>query len=161
MAEDFAKKGWHFAQKQQSSGGTGAKGHSGARQYSTSAHSVKGGPWWGRKNDIIAPATARGNSSSAGGDSLMALMTGDVGLFPSRLKELRKELLGFMEEHVLPQEAAVLAHQLSEDKWTPLPIIEELKVLVFLLLLLLLLLLLRSEERRVRKHCRSKRTTNK
>ena len=62
------------------------------------------------------------------GNSVVAVMTGDVPSYPSRLAEVREMLLAFMEERVLPVEETVLAHQLSGDRWTSLPIIEELKV---------------------------------
>ena len=55
-------------------------------------------------------------------------MTGDVDSFPPILYDLRQKLSEFMRERVLPNEKAVLDHQLTEDRWTPLPLIEHLKV---------------------------------
>jgi len=48
--------------------------------------------------------------------------------YTPKVKELRKRVAAFMQEHVYPNEK--LAHQQLEegDRWQPLPIIEELKV---------------------------------
>ena len=128
MAEDFAKKGWHFAQRQQRQavGGVGSgttHTPSGTRHYSTLS-----------TTEIfphLRRAAGRGRSHSGGttGDnSLMALMTGDVASFPPRLQKMREEVVEFMTERVLPREREVLDHQLSADRWTPLPLIDKLKV---------------------------------
>jgi len=45
----------------------------------------------------------------------------------SRLEELRRELVQFMEERVLPAEAAFVAHSTSERMWEVPPLMEELK----------------------------------
>lgn len=100
MAEDFANKGWHFAQKQQSKS-SHSHNPSGSRAYSTSAH----------QRDIP-----------------ISLLMSDVASFPLRLRELRERLLSFMEEHVFPLEATFWEHQTSRHRWTPLPVMEELKV---------------------------------
>ena len=100
MAEDFANKGWHFAQKQQSKS-SHSRNPSGSRAYSTSAH----------QRDIP-----------------ISLLMSDVASFPLRLQELRERLLSFMEEHVFPLEATFWEHQTSQQQWTPLRVMEELKV---------------------------------
>ena len=129
MAEDFAKKGWHFAQKQQSQSlGQSPRPSSSPspRHYSTlSATRTTHSPVANRSK-----TTPPANSYSCGvGDgSLMALMTGDAASFPPRLRELRKSLADFMRERIVPSEREVLDHQLSDDRWTPLPLIEQLKV---------------------------------
>ena len=124
MAEDFAKKGWHFAQKQQALGHshTPTRDPSSPRSYST----IPGSTVYPVKLN-----TAHTNSYSSGGvgdGSLTALMTGDVASFPPRLREMREGLIEFMRECVVPNERAVLDHHLSHDRWTPLPLIEEMKV---------------------------------
>ena len=123
MAEDFAKKGWHFAQKQQArSTPVGRGGTGGVRHYSTFT-----GGFPGTKKPTNC-TLKNWYSNRATGDSLVGLMTGDTESFPPHLREVRKKLTQFMEEHVLPNEKAVLDHQLSSERWTPLPLIEELKV---------------------------------
>ena len=134
MAEDFAKKGWHFAQRQQRQavGGVGSgttHTSSGTRHYSTLSTTeifphlrrAAGSFKRGRSNHYSGDTTG-------GDNSLMALMTGDVASFPPRLQKMREEVVGFMTERVLPREREVLDHQLSADRWTPVPLIDELKV---------------------------------
>lgn len=43
------------------------------------------------------------------------------------MKELRKRLTAFMEEHVYPNEARYNEHVRGPDRWQPVPVIEELK----------------------------------
>ena len=128
MAENFAKKGWHFAQKRQALGsrvrpGTNSPPH-GTRSYSTLTAS-RTLPW-PIKTEVIPPRNWYSNR--ADDKSLMALMTGDTESFPPRLRAIREDLAVFMAEHVFPNEKKVADHQLSPERWTPLPLIEKLKV---------------------------------
>lgn len=133
MAEDFAKKGWHFAQKQQARGASvGPGGTGGVRHYSTFT-----GGFPGTKKTTNSELK-NWYSNGATSDSLMALMTGDAGSFPPHLQEVRQKLTEFMEEYVFPNEKTVLDHQLSSERWTPLPLVEELKVRMTLTTLFLL-----------------------
>ena len=61
--------------------------------------------------------------------SIKGLITRDVPNFPPRLKELRSQLVSFMEEEVLPEEETFALHQRSEGKWRPHPKLEDLKVM--------------------------------
>lgn len=128
MAEDFAKKGWHFAQRQQTSGALVGPSGAGRRHYSTF---TGGFPATRRTKNRFRSEPKNWYSNGATGDSLMALMTGDTESFPPHLQEVRQKLTEFMEECVLPNERAVLDHQLSSERWTPLPLIEELKVCLY------------------------------
>jgi acyl-CoA dehydrogenase len=47
--------------------------------------------------------------------------------YSPRVQDLRKRLLAFMDEHIYPNEAKYHAHVSSDKRWTPVPIIEELK----------------------------------
>jgi len=47
--------------------------------------------------------------------------------YSPRVQELRKKLIAFMDEHIYPNEPKWNAHVRSEKRWTPVPIIEELK----------------------------------
>jgi len=58
----------------------------------------------------------------------IGLVMSDVSSFPPRLRELREKILSFMVEHILPLEDTFYEHQNSQDRWTPLPVVEELKV---------------------------------
>ena len=99
MAEKFANKGWHFAQKQQRSAGSHPP--SGRRAYSTDVRQ---------------------------GGAHISLVTSDVSSFPPHLRELQERIQSFVEEHVLPLEDTFCEHQSSPDRWTPLPVVEDLKV---------------------------------
>ena len=48
--------------------------------------------------------------------------------YSPRVQELRKRLIGFMEEHVYPSDHKWWEHVMSDKRWTPVPLIEELKV---------------------------------
>ena len=123
MAENFAKKGWHFAQKHQAQGTSHTVRPANTRSYSTFTRV----PPHPSKTANHSPRNCYSSTASTK-DSLMGLMTGDVESFPPLLSELREKLAEFMRDHVFPNEKAVLDHQLSSDRWTPLPLIEELKV---------------------------------
>ena len=45
-----------------------------------------------------------------------------------RVQALQKQVKDFIEEHVIPLEAELMARQNSDDCWTPHPKIEEIKV---------------------------------
>ena len=47
--------------------------------------------------------------------------------YSSRVKDLQKRLIAFMEEHIYPNEPKYYAHVHSDKRWEPVPIIEELK----------------------------------
>ncbi|MGH8704917.1 MAG: acyl-CoA dehydrogenase family protein, partial [Burkholderiales bacterium] len=47
--------------------------------------------------------------------------------FSAKVQELRKRLTAFMDEHVYPNERKYYAHVRGEQRWQPVPIIEELK----------------------------------
>jgi len=47
--------------------------------------------------------------------------------FSPKVQELRKRLLGFMDEHIYPNEYKWRDHVKSERRWQPVPVIEELK----------------------------------
>ena len=47
--------------------------------------------------------------------------------YTPKVQELRKRLMAFMEEHVYPNDHKWWEHCMGEKRWTPVPIIEELK----------------------------------
>jgi acyl-CoA dehydrogenase len=47
--------------------------------------------------------------------------------YTPKVQELRKRLMAFMDEHIYPNEPAYYAHVRGDKRWTPVPIIEELK----------------------------------
>lgn len=98
LAENFANKGWSFAEKQ--------------RQASSTIHPV---------------ITTDGAKRNTNHEASIALMTGDVSSFPQPLRELREKLLVFMKEKILPLEHTLASHQLSSGRWNPHPKTEELK----------------------------------
>ena len=131
MAESFAKKGWDFALKQDRSNPnkstpktTSTEGAT-TRSYSTSA--VRHPPR--RHHGNSSHGVHRCYSTSAPpGEVPLALLTRDVEGFPPRLKAQRERLLEFMAEEVYPAETLLADHQLSQGRWKPHPLMEELKV---------------------------------
>ena len=49
--------------------------------------------------------------------------------YSPRVQELRKRLTAFMDEHIYPNEQKYYAHVRGDKRWTPVPVIEELKPL--------------------------------
>ena len=49
--------------------------------------------------------------------------------YSPRTKELQKKLVAFMSQHIYPNEKKYYAHVRGDKRWTPVPIIEELKPL--------------------------------
>ena len=47
---------------------------------------------------------------------------------PPRVRELYQRLKEFMERHVYPAEPELQRHQASAERWTPSPLVEDLKV---------------------------------
>ena len=56
-----------------------------------------------------------------------ALIFSPEGL-PPRVRELYQQLKEFMEQHVYPAEPELQRHQVSAERWTPSPLVEDLKV---------------------------------
>lgn len=133
MAQDFAKKGWTFAQRQNSQATTQHSPFSVGpapqrRSYSTLTPSSLNRD----TRTFVSFRGTRGFSNhtadDGGGGGVAALVTGDVGKFPQKLREIRSKLLSFMEEVVYPTERTLMDHQMSGDRWKPHPIVEEMKV---------------------------------
>ena len=117
MAEWFAKKGWDFAQKQDTV----------SRPFNISvpekpARRIRHSTSIIGKRRYSTPAQRLPDSQS------VALMTGDIGNFPSKLKQLHEQLSSFMEKEVYPIEEEFFQHQKSESRWIPHFEIERLKV---------------------------------
>jgi acyl-CoA dehydrogenase len=47
--------------------------------------------------------------------------------YTPKVQELRKRLMAFMDEHIYPNEKAYYEHVRGDKRWTPVPVIEELK----------------------------------
>ena len=47
--------------------------------------------------------------------------------YTPKVQELRKRLIAFMDEHIYPGEPKYYAHVRGDKRWTPVPVIEELK----------------------------------
>jgi hypothetical protein len=126
MAEDFAKKGWELAEKQDQQRPATTTPNpftqtSQKRSYSTfllPRHHVTTHPTSG----------TRGLANHTAPEGVSALITGDVSNFPARLRSAREELLEFMEREVYPAERRLMDHQMSRDRWTPHPLVEDMKV---------------------------------
>ena len=49
--------------------------------------------------------------------------------YTPKVQKMRKKLIAFMDEHIYPNEGKYYAHVRGKNRWTPVPIIEELKPL--------------------------------
>ena len=65
---------------------------------------------------------------SSSDNTPIGLVLSDMASFPPRVREMRESLLAFMEEHVFPAESQLWAHQNSDQRWKPHPLVDELKV---------------------------------
>ncbi|XP_066116649.1 acyl-CoA dehydrogenase family member 10 isoform X2 [Saccopteryx bilineata] len=85
--------------------------------------------WAGPRSLLSTPGvrsyTSHPESSSARA-SKGALVVSPEGLSPS-VRALYEQLKQFMERHVYPAEPALRSHQASAERWTPAPLLEELK----------------------------------
>ncbi|XP_066226989.1 acyl-CoA dehydrogenase family member 10 isoform X2 [Saccopteryx leptura] len=85
--------------------------------------------WAGPRSLLSTPGvrsyTPHPESSSARA-SKGALVVSPEGLSPP-VRALYEQLKQFMERHVYPAEPALRSHQASAERWTPAPLLEELK----------------------------------
>ena len=140
MAEGFAKKGWDFALKQDANSSHSntvksswspsaspnvAPGTS-KRSYSTLA--LRRPSLHQEEEDHSYLAQRKYSSTPPMAEVPIGLVIKDVEDFPSRLKVLRCKLLEFMEEEVYPAEKILEGHQVSQNRWKPHPLVEDLKV---------------------------------
>ncbi|XP_054852904.1 acyl-CoA dehydrogenase family member 10 [Eublepharis macularius] len=111
QAELMANLGWDFATKE---GFRIFKGLSAPKPLSK-PFSTQAGP---------SPFPRR--SYATGPCSGSHLVISPEGL-PSRVRELHHKLEKFMDAHIYPAEQVLRDHQASQSRWTPHPLIEELK----------------------------------
>lgn len=80
---------------------------------------------------LLSPPGTRSYSSVPGASpahaSKTALVISPEGLSPPA-RELYDQLQRFMQQHVYPLEPELQRHQASADRWSPSPLIEDLKV---------------------------------
>ena len=55
----------------------------------------------------------------------------NLNSLPSRVQQMHKQLTEFIDQNVFPNEAEFNRHQSSEDRWTPHPMVEQIKVDIF------------------------------
>ena len=128
MAEDFAKKGLEFAERQaqQPTNTTPHPSFPAGQTTQQRSYSTILLPHYQR---AAAPSPgAREFANHAASEGVSALMAGDVDNFPARLQDVRGKLLDFMEKEVYPAERRLMDHQVSHDRWKPHPLVEDLKV---------------------------------
>jgi hypothetical protein len=86
---------------------------------------------WATPQSLLSPTGTRRYSSfleaSPAHVSKGALVISPEGLSP-RVRELYDRLQRFMEQRVYPIEPELQRHQASADRWSPSPLIEDLKV---------------------------------
>ncbi|XP_050408394.1 acyl-CoA dehydrogenase family member 10 isoform X1 [Patella vulgata] len=115
FAEKLADVGWNLALQSTSasrtSGITG--GTTQSRNYSTSSRSVM--------SYISRPMSSSSHSNHA------AQMPISVAGLSPRVQDLHQRVKTFIDEKVIPLEADFLKHQLSKDKWSVWPPMENLK----------------------------------
>ncbi|XP_048198876.1 acyl-CoA dehydrogenase family member 10 isoform X2 [Perognathus longimembris pacificus] len=85
---------------------------------------------WSRAQGLLSPTSTRNYSSvpeaSPAQAAKGALVLSPEGLSP-RARMLYNRLWAFMEQHVYPAEPELQQHQASADRWSPSPLIEDLK----------------------------------
>lgn len=86
---------------------------------------------WSRPQSLLSTPGMRSyvtsTDSSPAHASKGALIFSPEGL-PPRVRELYQQLKEFMERHVYPAELELQRHQVSAERWTPSPLVEDLKV---------------------------------
>ena len=86
---------------------------------------------WSRPQSLLSTLGMRSyvtsTDSSPAHVSKGALIFSPEGLSP-RVRELYQRLKEFMEQHVYPAEPELQRHQVSAERWTPSPLVEDLKV---------------------------------
>ncbi|KAG9333381.1 hypothetical protein JZ751_012741 [Albula glossodonta] len=126
LAEQMAELAWDFATKegfrifnampgaplQGAGGATGAVGGG----TSPSQSQRRGFSTWANEQ-----APAQSGPPTAG-----LLIASPEGL-PPRVREMRLQLQSFLQEHILPAEQTLRDHQASPQRWSPHPLLEELK----------------------------------
>ncbi|XP_070242250.1 acyl-CoA dehydrogenase family member 10 isoform X1 [Bos mutus] len=85
---------------------------------------------WSRPQSLLSTPGMRSyvtsTDSSPAHASKGALIFSPEGL-PPRVRELYQRLKEFMERHVYPAEPELQRHQVSAERWTPSPLVEDLK----------------------------------
>ncbi|XP_061240804.1 acyl-CoA dehydrogenase family member 10-like isoform X1 [Bos javanicus] len=85
---------------------------------------------WSRPQSLLSTPGMRSyvtsTDSSPAHASKGALIFSPEGL-PPRVRELNQRLKEFMERHVYPAELELQRHQVSAERWTPSPLVEDLK----------------------------------
>lgn len=86
---------------------------------------------WSRPQSLLRTPSMRSYVTSTDSSPALAskgaLIFSPEGLSP-RVRELYQQLKEFMERHVYPAEPELQRHQASAERWTPSPLVEDLKV---------------------------------
>ncbi|XP_036382649.1 acyl-CoA dehydrogenase family member 10-like isoform X1 [Megalops cyprinoides] len=137
LAEQMANLAWDFATKEgfrifnempggPQQGGTGGSGPSRSRGFSTWSGQKQGSP---QSTCTSLPGhrpSSSGPTHPPPAPAATGLIISPAGL-PPRAQELQLLLGRFIKEHVLPAEQQLRDHQASAQRWTPHPLMEELK----------------------------------
>ncbi|XP_071945026.1 acyl-CoA dehydrogenase family member 10-like [Antedon mediterranea] len=110
LAEHMASIGWSFAEKgNKSTGTTGSppKPLGASRSYSTFFQPRRSFSTHTESNPGILPVSIDG--------------------LPKNVQNLHKKVKEFIDLNILPIEQELIAHQMSDQRWTPHPLIEQLK----------------------------------
>nr|XP_042124060.1 acyl-CoA dehydrogenase family member 10 isoform X2 [Peromyscus maniculatus bairdii] len=122
LTEFMAELAWDFATKE---GFRVFKEMPAAKPQVRSYHA-----WAGSRPPQPTPTGVRRYSAAAGASPAQeakgGLIISPEGLAP-RVRKLYDRLLRFMEQNVYPLEPELQRHQASADRWTPSPLIEDLK----------------------------------
>ncbi|XP_060257204.1 acyl-CoA dehydrogenase family member 10-like isoform X1 [Ovis aries] len=85
---------------------------------------------WSRPQSLLRTPSMRSYVTSTDSSPALAskgaLIFSPEGLSP-RVRELYQQLKEFMERHVYPAEPELQRHQASAERWTPSPLVEDLK----------------------------------
>ena len=97
-----------------------------ASKPSAGSYHTRAGPW------SLLDMPGRRSYSSLLESSSAHSSKGTLAITPEglsqRVRELYRQLEQFMERHVYPMEPELRSHQASAERWTPSPLVEDLKV---------------------------------
>ncbi|XP_045056966.1 acyl-CoA dehydrogenase family member 10 isoform X3 [Desmodus rotundus] len=121
LTELLSDLAWEFAVKE----GFRVFNKMPASKPSAGSYHTRAGPWSlldmpGRRSYSSLPESSSAHSSKG------TLAITPEGL-SQRVRELYRQLEQFMERHVYPTEPELRSHQASAERWTPSPLVEDLK----------------------------------
>ncbi|XP_033126637.1 acyl-CoA dehydrogenase family member 10-like [Anneissia japonica] len=108
LAEQMAGIGWSFAEGHNRPASTSTDGKPSSRKYSTFSQPRR--------------------SYSTHSESTPGLLPITISALPMRVQNLHQQVKDFINLYIVPSEKELVSHQMSQERWTPHPLLEELKI---------------------------------